>query len=205
MSVDPTPSNHAFEPKKRRGFGNLFGKKDVDSTIPAPGTPPTLDKHGVMTDPGNPWIGPMDPKYGYPTEGYSGSQLRTIRRAQQRRAAAEQRVATRNHNRNRLEYWQHGADNAQRDRILNGVVQVTPATWRNVNRDIKRIEALPSYEQVELKEADQRKAAQDRADDRRAARFLAGKPRGKDLREDIYKEYEALLPIGSPYRRGKKS
>jgi hypothetical protein len=206
MSVDPTPSNHDVEPGKvRRRFGSLFGRKDVDSTVPAPGTPPTMDKHGVITDPGNPWIGPVDPKYGYPTEGYSGSQLRTIRRAQQRRSAAEARVASRNHNRGRRTDWQHQADNAQRDRILNGVVQVSPAMWENVNRDQARIEALPSYEQVELKKADQRQAAQDRADDRRAARFLAGQPRGKDLREDIYKEYEALLPLGSPFRRGKKA
>jgi hypothetical protein len=193
MSVDPTPSNHDHEPK-RRGFGSLFGKKDVDSTVPAPGTPPTYDKNGILTDPGNPWIGPVNPKYGYPTEGYSASQLRTIRRAQQRRAAAEQRVATRNHNRGRLKDWQHGADNAQRDRILNGVVQVTPAMWQNVNRDIRRIESLPSYEQIQLKEADQRQFAEEMLEERRIARFNAGKPRGKDLREETFKVYSHWLP-----------
>jgi hypothetical protein len=197
MSVDPTP---------KRKFGSLFGKKqDAESLVPAPGTPPSYDKHGVMTDPGNPWIGPINPKYGYPTEGSSQKELRRMKRAQIRRSAAEQRVHSRNHNRGRLKNWQHGADNAQRDRILNGVVQVTPAMWQNVNRDIKRIEGLPSFEQRELKKADQATAADERLQDRRAARFLAGKPRGKDLREDIYKEYEALLPIGSPFRRGKKA
>lgn len=195
MSVDPTPSNHDHEPK-RRGFGSLFGKKDVDSTVSAPGTPPTYDKHGVLTDPGNPWIGPVNPKYGYPTEGYSQAQLRTIRRAQIRRSAAEQRVASRNHNRGRLVDWQHRADNAQRLRIMTGAIQVSPAMWENANRDRNRIEALPSYEQVQLKKADQRQAAKDRADDRREARFRAGKPRGKDLREDTFNEHESLLPKG---------
>jgi hypothetical protein len=197
MSVDPTPSNHDHEPKRHSGFGSLFGKKDVDSTVPEPGTPPSYDKNGLMSDPGNPWIGPMNKAYGYPTEGYSQAQLRTIRRAQQRREAAQQRVDTRNHNRGRLKDWQHGADNAQRQRILDGTITVPAAVLENAQRDQARIEALPSYEQVELKKADQRQAAKDRADDRREARFRAGKPRGKDLREETFNEHESLLPKGT--------
>jgi hypothetical protein len=198
------------EPKQsmREKLTNLFsfhdGPKGFDSdTTPKPGTPPTFDEDGSVTDPGNPFIGPINPKVGYPTEGYSGKELRRIKRAQTRRENAEQRVATRNHNRARRAAWQHEMDNTQREAIRGYEIPVPEAVMANLLRDQDRIDRLPTDAEVAVQRqeaADQRK---DRLDDRREARFRAGKPRGKDLREDIFNEYESLLPKSSGYNQGR--
>lgn len=172
----------------------LLGRPD-SGDVPPPGTPPIRDKHGVITDPGNPWIGPINRKVGYPTEGYSGAQLRIIRRAEGRRLAAEQRVASRQYQRAesaRLKYVRFGE---QRHRILAGVIQVSPALLANVRADQVRRQAVTAAFSTL---AERRKAAadrrEDRLDERRIARFKAGKPRGKDLREETFKQYSSFLP-----------
>jgi hypothetical protein len=174
-----------------------FGDKDENADVPPPGTPPTFDEDGSVLEPGNPYIGPIDPKLGYAPEGYSGSELRRIRRAQQRREAAEQRVTKRNHNRARRLEWQHEMDNAQREAIRGYEIPVPEAVMRNLLVDQSRIDALPTDEQRAAKRAAQARAREDRLADRREARFRAGKPRGKDLREATFNEHESLLPKGT--------
>lgn len=202
MSVDPEDTG-AEKTSMREKLNNLFsfgtGPSD-DLTVPPPGTPPTFDKDGSITDPGNPFIGPIDPKVGYPTEGYSGKELRRIKRAQGRRENAEQRVASRRHNRERRAAWQHEMDNTQREAIRGYEIPVPAAVMANLLRDQDRIDRLPTDEQVAAKRAQDVDRRQGQLDFRRSARFMAGKPRGKDLREDTYNEYEHLLPTSARNR-----
>jgi hypothetical protein len=174
----------------------LFGRKnDVDETIPAPGTPPTFDEHGVLTDPGNPWFGPINQKLGYATEGFSGEQRRRIRRASERRSAAEVRVASRNYARNQEKRARYESFVAQRTRIVTGEIAVEPYLLASVQRDeARRRSVTRAFEtQAETKQA-KADRIEDRLDARRIARFKAGKPRGKDLREETFKQYSSFLP-----------
>lgn len=174
----------------------------ADSTVPKPGTPPTFNPDGSIADDGNPFIGPIDPKYGYATEGYSGSQLRTIRRAQQRREAAQQRVGQRAYNRQQKAQARGEALVRQRQRVLDGEVEVTDALYQNIVNEAERIVAAPT-EEDELRSRRERQLDRfDRLEARREARFRAGQPRGKDLREDNYNDHEMLLP-GSFRNRAK--
>jgi hypothetical protein len=166
----------------------------ADSTVPKPGTPPTFNPDGSIADDGNPFIGPIDPKYGYATEGYSGSQLRTIRRAQQRREAAQQRVGQRAYNRQQKAQARGEALVRQRQRVLDGEVEVTDALYQNIVNEAERIVAAPTDEQEALRRQQKLNQREDDLADRRESRFRAGKPRGKDLREETYNEYESFLP-----------
>jgi hypothetical protein len=172
-------------------------KSDAGDRIPAPGTPPTYDENGLLVDPGNPWIGPINRKKGYPTEGWSGSQRRTILRAEQRRLAAEARVATRNYQRAEKAREQYEAFVAQRARIFRDEIETTPGLYRNVLNDQHRRAVVTKAfgTQAERQQATKDRAA-DRLDARRIARFKAGKPRGKDLREDVMNQYSSFLPPG---------
>lgn len=184
MSVDP--------------LKDLIEKKD-DPTIPPPGTPPTWDKtDGSIIDPGNPWIGPVNSKVGYPTEGYSGLQLRRIRRAQDRREAAERRVGQRDYDRRTESGQKYRAAQQLRLRTLTGQNPVTPALLQNIGRDQLRRAKNGTPEEFLVKQQNRRddldEAAAGRLADRREKRFRAGKPRGKDLREVTFNEYESLQP-----------
>lgn len=178
-----------------------FKKKDEQEDIPAPGTPPTFNADGSINNPGNPYIGRIDPRLGYAPVGYSGKELRRIKRAQQRREAAKQRVGQNEYNRLIRIKHRHEADNRQRDRIKSGEISVPAAVLENIERDEARIADLPQAQAwLDSREA-KAQAREDRLADRREARFRAGKPRGKDLREDIYKEHESLLPDSVNRRR----
>lgn len=176
---------------------NLFsfgGNKDKKSDVPPPGTPPTFNDDGSIADPGNPYIGPIDPKLGYAPVGYSGTELRRIKRAQQRREAAQQRVGQRAYDRQQKALRRANALEQQRLRVLNGEVAVTDSLYDNIVREAERLVAAPDDHQMKQQRAAKAEKAKGRLEDRREARFRAGKPRGKDLREDIYNEYESLLP-----------
>lgn len=177
-------------------LGKFLGKGDVDK-IPEPGTPPTRDKHGVITDPGNPWIGPINPKVGYPTEGYSGAQLRIIRRAAGRRQAAEIRVNSRQYAKLEKQRARYESFVNQRTRIVMDEVVVTQAMSETMNRDQqRRLATSKAFETQAAREQAKADRREDRLDERRIARFKAGKPRGKDLREETFKEYSSFLPRG---------
>lgn len=183
-------------------FGSLFGsKKTEDSTVPAPGTPPTFNPDGSIKDPGNPWIGPIDPKYGYPTEGFSGAQFRRIRRAQQRREAAERRIGNRAYNRIQKQAAEDQAKIDQRARIVAGEVKISDGLAANLHRAALAAERQPTELEQQARRQQKLEDRQDRAADRRAARFVDGKPRGKDLREATYNEHESLLPTSARNRK----
>jgi hypothetical protein len=170
-------------------------KSDANDKIPAPGTPPTFDENGYVVDEGNPFIGPINKAKGYPTEGWSGSQRRTILRAEQRRLAAEARVATRNYQRAEKSRERYESFVNQRTRILMEEIPVSPGLKLNVINDgIRRAQVTRAFDtQAERKQAKLDQAA-DRLDARRIARFKAGKPRGKDLREEVMNQYSSFLP-----------
>lgn len=179
---------------------SLFSLPSKEEDVPPPGTPPTFNDDGSIADPGNPYIGPVDPKLGYAPEGYSGSQLRTIRRAQERRQAAERRVGERAYNRQQKALRRGQALVEQRQRVLDGEIEVSPALFDNLTREAERIVAAPTEEQVALRRQQKQNKRDDDLADRREARFRAGKPRGKDLREETYNEYESFLPTSARNR-----
>ena len=177
-------------------LSKLLGKSE-DSKVPEPGTPPTRDKHGVITDPGNPWIGPINPKVGYPTEGWSGAQLRVIRRAAERRQAAEIRVNSRQYAKaeRKRARWEDLVN--RRTMVTTGQVEVAPALLDNAIRDsARRQQVSKAFETQADREQAKKDRQADRLDERRIARFKAGKPRGKDLREETFKQYSSFLPAG---------
>jgi hypothetical protein len=175
-------------------FKNKAKKTD---DIPAPGTPPTWDENGVLTDPGNPWIGPMNHKVGYPTEGYSQEQMRRIRRGTERRVAAEGRVATSNYAATEQRRARFVAFREQRGRILRGEVKVSPQIVSNILVDEqRRASVTKAFDTLAQRKDDAESRREDRLDARRIARFKAGKPRGKDLREDVMNQYSSFLPDG---------
>lgn len=187
---------------------SLFKKKgpkaghDEHGKIPAPGTPPTWDDNGVLTDPGNPWIGPMNHKLGYPTEGYSQAQIRRIRRATERRVAAEGRIATHNYAATEKRRARFVAFREQRSRILSGQIQVSPQIVTNILMDeARRAGVTKAFDTLAQRKDDAESRSEDRLDARRIARFKAGKPRGKDLREDVMNQYSSFLPA-SYWARG---
>lgn len=181
---------------------SLFKKKGKAEVIPAPGTPPTWDEHGVLIDAGNPWIGPMNPKVGYPTEGYSQKQLRRIMRAEGRRSAAEVRVATKSYARTDARRARFSAFAEQRGRILRGDVKVSPQVLTNALVDqARRAGVTRAFDTQAQRQEDAEDRRNDRLDARRIARFKAGKPRGKDLREDVMNQYSSYLPAS--YWRGE--
>ena len=176
-------------------LGKFFGKSD-ESDVPPPGTPPTYDEHGVLQDPGNPWIGPKDPKLGYPKEGYSQAQLRTIRRASERRAAAELRVNSRNYARSQKARQRYESFVAQRTRILMEEIPVSPGLRWNVLTDgQRRAKVTKAFDTLAERRHAKSERREDALDARRIARFKAGKPRGKDLREETFKQYSSFLPV----------
>lgn len=172
----------------------LAGKED----IPAPGTEPTYDDNGILTDPGNPWIGFPDPSNPRRTIPASGKQRRYARRAEQRREAAKQRIGQRAYDRGNKALEQSQAQARARRRTLTAETRVSPDLYNNVVADEKRRHKLGDPQMAELAEQDRRdkltEDALDRAEQRRIRRFLAGKPRGKDLREAVMNEYSHYLP-----------
>lgn len=199
------PKEEVGKQKPKTGFKDrltsLFSLPKKEEDIPPPGTPPTFNDDGSIADPGNPYIGPIDPKLGYAPEGYSGEQLRRIRRAQKRRQAAERRVGERAYNREQKALRRGQALVNQRQRVLDGEIEISPALYENILREAQRIVSLPDVKEYKDRRARQAQAREDRLADRREARFRAGKPRGKDLREDVYNEYESLLPESARNRR----
>ena len=185
---------------------SLFGKKATDDSVPAPGAPPTWDENGVLIDAGNPWIGPMNNKVGYPTEGYSQKQLRRVVRAQKRRQAAEVRVASRAYSKGELRRSQFNAFIEQRGRILRGEVRVSPQVMDNLVTDNRRRQGVTrSFDTLAQRQDVAEDRRDDRLDARRIARFKAGKPRGKDLREDVMKQYSSFLPPTYWARKGERA
>lgn len=176
-----------------------------DEKIPAPGTEPTYDKNGIMTNPGNPWIGWPDPSNPKKTIPASGAQRRRVRRAEERRQAAQQRVGQRAYDRGNAAIERANEQGRIRRGILTGEIKATPQLLANVQRDEARRQKLGDPETAAVVEQDRRddqaEARADRAEERRIRRFMAGKPRGKDLRESVMNEYSHYLP--SSYWTGK--
>jgi hypothetical protein len=199
LPEQPGKSETANMKERLTSLFSLGGKKDADGDVPPPGTPPTFNDDGSVADEGNPFIGPIDPKLGYATQGYSGSELRRIKRAQARRQAAERRVGQRAYDRQRKAQARLDSMVRQRQRIVDGVVQVTPAMFANMVADSERLLAADGVDE-QAKRTVKAQRREDRLADRRWARFRAGQPRGKDLREDIYNEYESLLPTSARRR-----
>lgn len=177
-------------------FKATFGD---DENVPAPGTEPTYDELGNITDPGNPWIGWPDPSNPRKTIPASGAQRRRVRRAEERRAAAAQRVGQRAYDRSATSIKRAEAQANQRRRILTGEIQVSPALLANVRKDELRRRRLGDPEiaaaQADDRREDLREAALDRAEERRIRRFKEGRPRGKDLRENTFKQFSHYLPV----------
>lgn len=184
---------------------NIFDSLTGDEDIPAPGTEPTYDELGRMTDPGNPWIGWPDPTNPRRTIPASGAQRRRARRAEQRRAAAAQRVGQRAFDRSGESIRRSEAQARQRRRVLTGEIQVSPALLANVRNDEIRRRRLGDPEiaaaRADDKRSEQYEARLDRVEERRIRRFKEGRPRGKDLREATFNEYSHMLPV-SYWRNG---
>jgi hypothetical protein len=187
---------------------NIFDSLTGDEDIPEPGTEPTYDENGFMTDPGNPWIGWPDPQNPKRTIPASGAQRRRARRAQERREAAEQRVGQRAYDRSALSIQRAEAQAQQRRRILTGAIPVSPALMANVRKDELRRRRLGDPEiaaaHAEDHRSDLHEARLDRAEERRIRRFKEGRPRGKDLRENTFKQFSHYLPA-SYWRNGEQS
>lgn len=170
--MDNTPKIHP----------TLFGPAIEDEIVPPPGTE------------GNEWIGYKHPHTGVIIP-YSGAQRRRIRRAAERRQAAEIRVSTKRYAKNQADRARYEAFVQRRTDILTGAVDVSPGLLNNVLSDQKRRHDVTEAFKTK---AERRHAAgerrEDRLDERRIARFKAGKPRGKDLREETFKQYSSFLP-----------
>lgn len=153
-----------------------------DDEIPAPG------------EPGNEWIGHK--KADGTFIAYSGEQRRHVSRARARGEAARQRAGQRAYNRSqRKAEFQAGTRRAQL-RILKGEVEVTPAMRKNLETSIINEQkahklALTSEERY-AKDAMRRDA---QLEVRQGARFLLGKPRGKDFRSKVWEQNFHLLPL----------
>lgn len=177
---------------------NIFDSFNGDEDIPAPGTPPTYDDNGVMTDPGNPWIGFQDPQNPARTIPASGLQRRRVARAAARREAAEQRVGQRAYNRSAASIDKAEAQARQRRRIITGEIKASPGLLRNVVADENRRRKAGDPEIAATRAQDHRddlqEARLDRAEERRIRRFKEGRPRGKDLREATFKQFSHYLP-----------
>jgi hypothetical protein len=177
---------------------NVFDKLTGDEEIPEPGTEPTYDELGRITDPGNPWIGWPDPHDPRKTIPASGAQRRRARRAQERREAAAQRVGQRAFDRSGESIQRSEAQARQRRRVLTGEIPVSPALLANVRSDELRRRRLGDPEIAAARAEDHRAALQearlDRAEERRIRRFKEGRPRGKDLREETFKQFSHYLP-----------
>jgi hypothetical protein len=114
------------------------------------------------------------------TEG----QMRRIGRRNKKR---EQARGSRLHNRKqRKAAFDAGTRRAQLA-ILQGNVEVTPDMRRNLTSAIER-------QHRELTREERSSTSIQRLSDRRALRFSFGTIRGKDLRDDVFRQYEHLLP-----------
>jgi hypothetical protein len=179
---------------------NIFDKfTGDDENVPEPGTEPTYDALGRMTDPGNPWIGWPDPKNPRRTIPASGAQRRRARRAQERREAAERRVGQRAYDRGQAAIERAEAQARVRRRtITGGFTHMPTGLARNVLRDEVRRQKAGDPEIAAARQQDHRdelrEARLDRAEERRIRRFKEGRPRGKDLREETFKQFSYLLP-----------
>lgn len=177
---------------------NIFDSFKGDEDVPEPGTEPTYDDNGVMTDPGNPWIGWQDPSNPKRTIPASGAQRRRARRAQERRESAEQRVGQRAYDRGHASLQRAEAQARQRRRIITGEVKASPGLLRNVVADENRRRKAGDPEIAAARAQDHREdlleARLDRAEERRIRRFKEGRPRGKDLREATFKQFSHYLP-----------
>jgi hypothetical protein len=184
---------------------NIFDKLTGTEDVPEPGTEPTYDANGIMTDPGNPWIGWPDPSNPRRTIPASGAQRRRASRAAGRREAAQQRVGQQAFDRGAAAIKRNEAQARQRRRILTGELQVSPGLMANVVADQTRRNKLGDPEiaaaRADDHREDLREAALDRAEERRIRRFKAGRPRGKDLRESVMNQYSHYLPAS--YWNGK--
>lgn len=187
---------------------NIFDKLTGTEDIPAPGTEPTYDENGIMTDPGNPWIGWPDPSNPRRTIPASGAQRRRVTRAEGRRQAAQQRVGQRAYDRGAAAIQRNEAQARQRRRILTGELQVSPGLLANVVVDQTRRNKLGDPEIAAARADDHREdlheARLDRAEERRIRRFKDGRPRGKDLREATFKQFSHYLPA-SYWQNGAQS
>jgi len=177
---------------------NIFDSLTGDEDIPAPGTEPTYDDLGNLVDPGNPWIGWPDPQNPKRTIPASGAQRRRARRAEQRRAAAAQRVGQRAYDRSATSIQRAESQAQQRRRVLTGEIPVSPALLANVRNDELRRRRLGDPEIAAARAEDHRsdlhEARLDRAEERRIRRFKEGRPRGKDKREETFKQFSHYLP-----------
>jgi hypothetical protein len=114
------------------------------------------------------------------TEG----QLRRIGRRNKKR---EQARGSRLHNRKqRKAAFDAGTRRAQLA-ILQGNVEVTPDMRRNLTSAIER-------QHRELTREPRSSTSIQTLGERRASRFSAGQPRGKDLRDGVFEQYSHLLP-----------
>lgn len=178
---------------------NIFDSLTGDENVPEPGTEPTYDATGRMTDPGNPWIGWPDPSNPKRTIPASGAQRRRARRAEERRTAAAQRVGQREYDRGvRAVQKAESQARVRRQTVMGGFAQMSPGLAKNVLNDELRRQKIGDPEIAAAKAEDHRsdlhEARLDRAEERRIRRFKEGRPRGKDLREETFKYFAHYLP-----------
>ena len=177
------------EPEKY-GLANVLRfKQDEQEEVPEPG------------EPGNEWLGVYRFVNGVKQfHAWSGAELNRIRRKGERAKAAEQRAGQRAFNRKkRKDEFRAGTRRAQL-RILRDEVEVSPGLRQSL------LSALHHQQRLFQRQGTDRAAllrqhAADRLDARRADRFAAGQPRGKDLRDDVFERYRHLLPAGYAGKR----
>lgn len=182
-------SNHAFD--RRFDLDGLLDRVNAQSKdhkdgdpIPAPGQP------------GNEFIGTTRIVNGKKQfYAFSGAERRRLNRVQARDKLNEQQAGERKYNRDQRRQAFDAGTVRQQLRIITGELEVNPHMKRNLESHIMRqtkINAVDVEARGELR-ATQRRG---QLDARRAARFFAGKPRGKDLRDAAWSENFHLLPIG---------
>jgi hypothetical protein len=116
-------------------------------------------------------------------------------RVARRIKARDQRRGQRKYNRQQAELARKTNTLRAQMRVIKGEVEVTPAARKNLERailaDQRRHEASLTADQ---RRQDRSEASIARLSERRAARFAAGRPRGKDLRVEVFEQYKHLLP-----------
>jgi hypothetical protein len=138
-------------------------------------------------------------------DGRSGKQRRRIRRARERYDAKRQAAGQRAYNREQRKLEYRAGTRRGQLAILKGEVQVSPDMARNLTRAIEREQRRAEREPLAgERKQEARQVTADMVDERRHARFAAGKPRGKDLRSRTFEAFAHLLPLGYAGKGGAR-
>lgn len=191
-------SNHAFD--RRFDLDGLLDRVNAQSkdyeaeAVPAPGQP------------GNEFIGTHRIVNGKKQfYAFSGAERRRLRRVHERDEAKERARGERAWNRQQRKQAFDAGTVRQQLRIITGELEVSPAMKANLESHIVRQAKLNerAFDSKPLGFAAANRAMG--VNQRRASRFFAGKPRGKDLRMENFEANRHLLPLDYAGKGGRSA